>query len=611
MQTVQKWQLVSSPAVPMKAVQSAEEPTAREQFVESYLAGRCTTRLPVGRDRNNTRFFINAMQISRDTFCLVQWVQMIHAWLWYVKLGTDGKVTTFVQVNSLAKRLLLDKEDIRNAAEANMLPALIESYFSIEELEAENEELKREAAEKKADYANYVKALNPNVDPFQANAYERLQKERDEKAELVVKAEIEERYKAASVELPKDDKAWHATLLENVKFNKANWEAVLESIAWNSAAIKAINIAVRHFDRASKIKTHGEVLSVQHDGKSYEFLTKYENHSLSLVNSYRFATKLEERTPVYQVQDFFNNQTKILKLHQPKPNSKDGVDTGVVNEIAMLTHMHQSGPRRYQQDAPEATFDIPNYGKGYVGKFYSAGDLYAFYKSAPSVRQCLQLFMPIMEAMNEMHAGCQTFHGDLKPENLMLIRNGNDISVKIIDFESAFTPNRVEMVSASALHTREYTTVNDRQRLENSQLSYDSAPKVKMFRRKLSKNKLFHERDHEEVRRKNSLNKKIFSALEARQQFTQACEKQDVVSMGFILFGLLTGQMPYELGKDRYPKPDAIFNEKLLTDMNCSPEIISLIKDMSVMDVNARITSAEAYRRAKAIDWEAVLKQFA
>jgi len=540
---------------------------------KACFEGRFTTRLPVGPDKQDTRFFINAMQISGNTCFLIKCVKILYAKLFgFVPLSSDGKVVTFVKVNSLAKRLLLDKKDIYAAARAQMLPTLINSYFSSESLKQFVAGLTIEAEQEKKEYEKAAKEADGKFDAARdINAFEAMAEPNDKEAASSAKEK-------AAVE------------------KKQAWQSTLNTVDWTQAAIKAIQAAVRNFDLNSKMRVSGEVIKVKHNNMDFEFLAKYENNTLQLIQSYKFANQFDPEKPVYQVMDFFALKRRVVKLDKPKANAEVGID----NEIAILKKIHRVAHREHLQHAPAAVFDIPEYGRGYIGEFYPGGDLLDFYNSnEATMKNRYSFFMPIMEAMKEMHQDCGIFHGDMKPEQIILTDGVEKI--RVIDWEGAFD-SRAGVDSCSALHTPDFTSYKDRNNLNAKETVFKRKPRLRTFKRQLSKYKTLREQNA----RKASLNKKIFEPLTvattARADFAKATEMQDVMSFGAILFELLTNELPYEQDAQNYYKENVPFRQELLKGH--PQKVIDLIRDMTVQNPEKRITSAQAYARAKALNWD-------
>ncbi len=87
---------------------------------------RYTTRIQLKGFLANPRFFIRTMEIQENECFLVRLIKKIHGYFWYVSLQVEGR-PLLININSLAKRLLLPNSEIRAAARHGQLEQLIQN----------------------------------------------------------------------------------------------------------------------------------------------------------------------------------------------------------------------------------------------------------------------------------------------------------------------------------------------------------------------------------------------------------------------------------------------------------------------------------------------------
>ena len=128
---------------------------------------------------------------------------------------------------------------------------------------------------------------------------------------------------------------------------------------------------------------------------------------------------------VYKVEDSIQGHTCALKIiNKAEPKSKETL----IREFKILSNFqHPNLVRVY--DFGFLTSAIPYFTMEYI----DGVDLRTFLASDPTIHYIHQIITDILSALCYLHEK-GTMHGDIKPENIMIIPSEGSISVKLLDF---------------------------------------------------------------------------------------------------------------------------------------------------------------------------------
>lgn len=99
--------------------------TAASPFSGNSL-GKTASRLQLKGFLKDSHFFIKTTQILNNECFIIRWTKLLYAYFYCVKLEINGN-QILLNINSLAKRLLLTKKEITSSAKNGTLHELIES----------------------------------------------------------------------------------------------------------------------------------------------------------------------------------------------------------------------------------------------------------------------------------------------------------------------------------------------------------------------------------------------------------------------------------------------------------------------------------------------------
>lgn len=109
------------------------------------------------------------------------------------------------------------------------------------------------------------------------------------------------------------------------------------------------------------------------------------------------------------------------------PNGDSGLALSLIKreyEVAVgLSHPHLVNVLMYEPST--------QVGPGIIMEYLDGRDLRAFLRENPSLKERKRIFLQLLDVVGYIHR-CGIIHNDLKPENIIITRRGNDL--KLIDF---------------------------------------------------------------------------------------------------------------------------------------------------------------------------------
>jgi len=336
-------------------------------------------------NNQDTRFCVQAMTISRDTFFLKRWVQQLKAWLWYAQVGGDAKTAIFVKVNSLARRLLLDKKEIYQAVKAKTLNTLI--------------------AEQQKKIKEYL-AIDNRFDTIAACGETNMTAA---KKVGLIKAIAKAKAQALAHFTAKNG----GKLSLDIKIENSHFGDVKEGASKSSTPQST---ASKPSPEGYKFGDENAILTYEEEGQKFQFRALYTNKKVYLIRDCGQLQTMSKNFPhVYKVYDFISESMHIFKTNKP---TSTGRAVDVEKEARILHEIHRKKNLKFVQPPPVATINS-KYLKASLSPFLTGGDLKAFIDSKPGWAAIKGRFGELLDALKEFHEQ-ERHHGDLKPQNILM-----------------------------------------------------------------------------------------------------------------------------------------------------------------------------------------------
>lgn len=497
-------------------------------------SGRKTTRWKAGGEE--AKFFINAMTINKNEFFLVRWVKTIHAAIWYVKLS-EGDTSIYLQVNSLAKRILLPKSAIALAAKKGDLKKMIEERIklfddadikkmSVEELQF-NLPLISIDNETTAQQKKYVLALIPVFRCYQASA-----KSRKENGDQV--------------------------------------KPLAETLA------KVVIQALKQFKSAEELKQFEKLDSTYMEMDGQRFIIINKDDTLHVYHLQEFLGEGSFGT-VYKVFDFATGKFKAFKRMVGLDDEMEAFAEAKKEVTAMAVANPKGESRVFQEPATHLVCILSPAGMvGIISELYKSRSLHRVLSSS-TPQQKIKYFKQVMLALDEMTTK-GIIHGDFKPLNILL---GHDNIIRVADVATLRKAGKDVLSRPFPTHgecTFEYTTKEDVERLRKAADAND--------------HNAFTEA---------SLQQQIYSVGVTLYQiltgsfYPYRSKRMPPFSLPPPPSNDRKAQAEYREAQSkyeaesRYSDPTQPFNEQALVNVGCTPAVINLIKTMLHRDPAKRI----------------------
>lgn len=333
-------------------------------------------------------------------------------------------------------------------------------------------------------------------------------------------------------------------------------------------------------------ETHGKFISVD----EVDYAVKFDGEAPTSRPSSPLLEKSKEAESVKKHKLHIIRLPKSLELRPstPEEKAKEHIGKGlggvisrvlyvsqgsmlpfkvgdIEQEVKMLQYVHRDGQKVGVQHAPITWVDITHNQKSikamlepeeYKETLWDevARDTFDVADNDNRILTCIQLLKRVREDFWDSGV----FHGDIKPENIFVDKEGG---VRVGDLGDAKKKSDDKKIFRFGTHTRAYCSRKDRKELEKAEKAGDVA-----------------------------------AARHIAQQ-------RDLFALGSVLSYVLIGLLPHEVDKDDYPVEE--FDKDVLEGLKgrkYPEDLINLIKDMTELDPKKRISADEAISRMAAIE---------
>lgn len=549
------------------------------QKLKTQLKLREVPRLELFQLKNgvDTRFCVQAMTISENTFFLKRWVQKVKAYFWYVRVGydQDHKTAIFVKVNSLATRLLVTKQEINEVSKKGKINEFIA-------------ERKKHLAALRTNY-DYVDSHFKEIAACGEFGLVSVVKQEGLKKAcakaMAIAAEWSDGFRQSGVvQDSKSKAAWSpadikindshvpspspsqqsslppttplSSLPSSSKSKKVSERSDSQKI--NSKSTGTAPASIKDDDK-SKYKPKetpkpgaqtfqfGDLLkdiTIEEEGMKFNFRAIFAKNKLHLIRDHAELQHFGHFVHIFKVYNFAQKEFNILKTNAKIPTSNRKVEVAL--EAKILTEINPKGERRHVQPPPVATFKWGRRDQATLSQFFEGGDLFRFINqdTPPKWNEVRAVFDEILEALEEF-AKLERHHGDLKPHNILMPKNR---PLMFIDWEGS---TKYSDTATPDTYTEGYRVMADHKYLKTEQIT------------------------------DNAIIGKI-----------------DVYAFGVILHELVaTGAMP-EFDKNN------VLDKTAMENAGCPVSVMNFIERMLELDIKKRYTVKQALDNSKNLVWQ-------